>query len=242
VPAAGAVTGVSVSRAIKAMYARIDRGYELVNHLFSFGLDVSWRRRAARRATDRGGARWLDLCTGTGEMASELARSGAAVGALVVGTDFSLPMLRVAKAKRADESGVSLVLADARELPFADGAFDVVTISFATRNLRDGPLGPFFAEVLRVLAAGGRFVHLETSQPESRFVKALFRLYVRSAITPLGVLVTGAAGPYRFLTRSVERFFGRDEFAAVLLDAGFESVSSETVMLGAVAIHEAVKG
>jgi len=222
------------------MYTRIDGGYELVNHLFSLWLDVGWRRRAASRAAATGGERWLDVCTGTGEMAIDLRRL-APEGTRVVGLDFSLPMLRHVRDKTSS-AGVDLVLGDAGRLPFEDESFDLATISFATRNLKAaGPLEGFFAEVHRVLRPGGSFVHLETSQPESGPVRALFRTYVRATITPLGRLVTGAPGPYRFLTKSVLKFHGRQELSEVLARAGFEEVTVEPLLLGAVAIHSATK-
>ena len=227
-------------RAIQRMYTRIDHGYELVNHLFSLWLDVRWRAVAARQAAERGGARWLDLCTGTGEMAAALSRR-APPGTQVVALDFSAPMLHRARAKR-DATDVGFVLGDAGRLPFGDGAFDLVTISFATRNLRGaGPLETFFSEVHRVLAPGGSFVHLETSQPEGDLTGRLFRGYVRAAVTPIGRLVTGAAGPYRFLTTSVLRFHGARELTDILEESGFDEVTVDPMLLGAVAIHHAVK-
>lgn len=227
--------------AVQRMYTHIDEGYELVNHLFSAGLDRAWRGRAAEVAAASGGARWLDLCTGTGEMAAALARR-APPGVTVTALDFSLPMVRHARAKSAN-GGVRFLLGDAARLPFADGSFDLVTISFATRNLEaGGPLEGFFREVRRVLAAGGSFVHLETSQPAVAPVRALFRAYVRATVTPLGRLVTGAAGPYRFLTRSVLGFHDLGGLAALLEAAGFAEVTARPLMLGAVAIHEARAG
>jgi demethylmenaquinone methyltransferase/2-methoxy-6-polyprenyl-1,4-benzoquinol methylase len=221
------------------MYTRIDRGYELVNHLFSLYLDTHWRREAARLAARQSGRRWLDLCSGTGEMALALSRLQDR-DARVIAVDFSLPMLRQAQAKGHSE--LDLVLADAADLPFGDGTFDLVTIAFATRNLEGtGPLSRFFAEVLRVLAPGGSFIHLETSQPEGRLTRALFHGYVRTTITPIGTLVTGVPGPYRFLTQSVLRFRGQEHLAAGLTEIGFDEVTVHPLLFGAVAIHHAVK-
>ena len=114
------------------------------------------------------------------------------------------------------------------------------TISFATRNLKAAaPLESFFSEVRRVLRPGGCFVHLETSQPESSAVRAMFRAYVKATITPLGRMVTGAPGPYRFLTRSVLGFHDGGELTEILERAGFAEVHVEPLLLGAVAIHSA---
>ena len=227
-----------MTKAIQRMYGRIDRGYETVNHLFSLGLDVRWRRAAAARAARLGGTRWLDLCTGTGEMAAELVRLAPGRVRLVA-VDFSRPMLARARDKVGE---VDRLLGDAGRLPFDRGSFDLVTLSFATRNLaRAAPLERFFGEARRVLRPGGSLVHLETSQPGSPLVRALFRAWVRATVTPLGVLVTGAAGPYRFLTSSVLGFHGSAELAELLRAAGFSEVTAEPLMLGAVAIHHAVR-
>jgi demethylmenaquinone methyltransferase/2-methoxy-6-polyprenyl-1,4-benzoquinol methylase len=229
-----------MSQAIQKMYTRIDRGYELVNHLFSLYMDRGWRRRAARMAASQGGSRWLDLCTGTGEMALDLERL-APPGTKVLAADFSLPMLRQAL-RKPGANKVGFALADAGELPFADETFDLVTISFATRNLESSkPLEVFFCEVRRVLRPGGVFVHLETSQPPSPPINALFRGYVRATIPLLGRLVTGVAGPYRFLAGSVVRFHGAEELAEILRRSGFAQVGLSPLLLGAVAIHRAVK-
>lgn len=229
-----------MSKAVQRMYTRIDRGYELVNHLFTLNLDRWWRRKAARLAAEHREGRWLDLCTGTGEMAMALA--GRATGETrVFAVDFSLPMIRQARSK-PNAVGVEFLISDAATLPFGEGTFDLVTISFATRNLESSrPLEVFFGEVHRILSPGGTMVHLETSQPTNPAVSSLFKLYVKSTIPPLGKLVTGAVGPYRFLASSVLRFHGAAELEGILTRAGFADVESSPLLLGAVAIHRAVK-
>ncbi len=229
-----------MSKAVQRMYTRIDRGYELVNHLFTLNLDRWWRRRAARLASEHRAGRWLDLCTGTGEMAIAL-NDRARDDTTVVAVDFSLPMVRQARGKPKSE-GIDFLIADASQLPFSEGSFDLVTISFATRNLKSSkPLEVFFGEIHRILSQGGMLVHLETSQPTSPVVNPLFRTYVKATIPPLGKLVTGAAGPYRFLANSVLRFHGREELDRLLVGSGFSEVDSSPLLLGAVAIHRAVK-
>ena len=228
----------AVSGSIQKMYTQIDQGYELVNHLFSFYLDVWWRRRAIQIAQEGGGAKWLDLCTGTGETAIAL-KERAPEGTLIVGADFSQSMLSVASSKPGAD-GVRWTLADASKLPFEDGTFDLVTISFATRNLKAAkPLPSFFSEIRRVLAPGGRFVHLETSRPPNSVINFFFRQYVRASVVPLGTIVTGAAGPYRFLTSSVLEFHGAEELSGIMRESGFSRVEHHPIMLGGVAIHVA---
>jgi demethylmenaquinone methyltransferase/2-methoxy-6-polyprenyl-1,4-benzoquinol methylase len=122
-----------MTKAIRNIFSEIPETYELVNHILTFGLDVLWRKRAVKIAVKSGGARWIDVCTGTGETASYLCRF-AKNGTEVYAADFSLPMLREAKEK--PEGGcIKFLLSDVENLPFSDNTFDLITISFATRNI-----------------------------------------------------------------------------------------------------------
>ncbi len=226
---------------IHGIFAELAPRYELVNHLFTWGLDARWRKRAAAAALQRGGSRWLDVCTGTGEMAIALRRAGGA-GAQVVACDFCLPMLQKAAAKPAAE-GVEFVAAEVSRLPFADNTFDVVTIAFATRNITSSRAGlrACLEEFRRILCPGGWFINLETSQPPAPIVRVLMHAYVRWVVWPVGRLVSGRARGYGYLSRSVCRFYGAEELSQIMRAAGFSEVRFERLLLGAVAIHRAVK-
>lgn len=226
---------------IKRIFARIPRTYETINHILTFGLDMLWRRRTARIAAQSGGDRWVDVCSGTGETA--LLLGGLADGgAEVYAVDFSQPMLERIGGKRGG-GAVTSVLSDIKRLPFPDGTFDLVTISFATRNinLSREVLVSSFREFRRVLRPGGRFVNLETSQPSAPLARSLFHIYVRVFVRPVGRLISGSSEAYAYLAGSISRFYTAEELAAILGEAGFEDVGFRRMTFGAVAVHRGSK-
>jgi demethylmenaquinone methyltransferase/2-methoxy-6-polyprenyl-1,4-benzoquinol methylase len=226
---------------IRQLFARVPRTYERINHILTFGLDILWRRRAAREAVRGGGDRWIDLCSGTGEMAVYLSRY-ARNGTRVYAVDFSSPMLRQAKSKSAGEA-IRFCMSEIKTLPFPEKTFDLITLSFATRNINTGreDLMRGFREFHRVLKPGGRFINLETSQPSNSFIRQIFHLYVRTFVKPVGSRLSGAGASYAYLSRTIPRFFSPDRLEKILLEAGFEQVESRRLFFGAAAIHRAVK-
>lgn len=228
-------------RPLREIFGEIAGSYEKVNRVLTLGLDRGWRRRAARLAARGGGRRWLDVCSGTGEMAADLARRAPA-GAELVALDFSLPMLARARTK-PELAGTAFVLGDVKRLPFPDAAFDLVTISFATRNinLSRPVVEATFREFGRVLRPGGRFVNLETSQPPNPLVRAVFRAYVGALVRRVGRRLSGTLSGYAYLASSIRGFYGAGELAEVLRAAGFAPVSFKRLFFGAAAIHISYK-
>ena len=226
---------------IREIFAEIPDTYELVNHLMTFGLDVVWRRGAAAEASSAGGTRWLDVCTGTGETAAYLIRR-ANPGTTVAAADFSLPMLRKAMGKPSCRR-IGFVAGAAEQLPFSDGSFDLVTSSFATRNInvtRDALLS-CFREFHRILRPGGTFVNLETSRPPARLFRALLDCYARVIVKRLGSSISGSRAGYSYLAHSITRFYGAEDLASIMREAGFSVVSFRRLTGGAAAVHRAVK-
>lgn len=215
--------------------------YELLNHVLTLGLDIRWRKKAARIATQKGGTLWLDVCSGTGEMAqnlSVLSREGVKIFAV----DFSFPMLKKAKEKR-DAPNLFPVIAEAGVLPFPDESFELLTISFATRNLnpRKEILESYMEEFSRILKPGGYFVNLETSQPSSKMIRQFFHFYVNRIVKPLGWILSGSKAGYSYLSFTIPRFYAPDEFAQILRQSGFSQVEYRRLMFGISAIHVAKK-
>ncbi|MHA2143060.1 MAG: ubiquinone/menaquinone biosynthesis methyltransferase [Candidatus Thorarchaeota archaeon] len=230
-----------MSKGVQRIFSQVSHTYETINHLLTFGLDVFWRRKASRLAAKGGGKRWLDVCSGTGETAAYLQKH-ANGRVSVVTADFSLPMIRVAANKHGAKQ-IAMTLADAKQLPYPDNTFDLVIISFATRNInksREGLL-EYLREFRRVLKSGGRFINLETSQPESRFIRWLFHLYIRMTVKPLGSLISGSKSGYAYLSYTVPRFYSTEQFARILTEAGFRNSGFEPMTLGLAAIHWAKK-
>ncbi len=215
--------------------------YELVNHVLTFGLDILWRRKAAREASKKGGSYWLDVCSGTGEMALNLSRL-ADESVKIVSIDFCRPMLVKGRKKRKIPN-LSPVLADAARLPFRDEAFDVVTISFATRNINPNKdiLTAHLREFCRILKPGGYFINLETSQPSSKKIQRLFHFYIKLAVKPLGYLISGSKAGYSYLSSTIPRFYNPEEFSSVIQESGFSRVTHQRLFFGVAAIHSAKK-
>ena len=226
---------------IQRFYHGISDRYEMANSIITMGLDKPWRRRAAEQATLHGGERWLDICCGTGDMSLDLLSNIGSNTTLFM-ADFSKEMLDVASEKEKLNE-INRTLADAFNLPFKDDSFDLVTISFATRNLNlgNGKLEMAFSEMNRVLKPGGKLVNVETSQPDSRFVRAMFHLYARAMITPTGYLFTGDKRSYNYLTSSMINHYDAQAFNDILGTSGFREVKFKPMLFGAVAIHSASK-
>jgi demethylmenaquinone methyltransferase/2-methoxy-6-polyprenyl-1,4-benzoquinol methylase len=226
---------------LQSIYGEIHERYELVNHVLTIGLDVRWRERAALMAAESGGTRWIDLCCGTGGMAVLLKALSPPDGT-VFAADLSKPMISHALGGRGT-LGIRFLLSDVGALPFPDESFDLATISFSARNLNLGrePLIRSFREIRRVLRDGGRFVNLETSQPENRILRWLFHSYVRIFVKPIGRAMSGSVTGYAYLSSSILRFYSMSEMSDILREAGFSEVSSKPLMYGVAAVHEAVR-
>jgi len=212
---------------VRAMFDRIARVYDLMNSLMTAGMHHRWRERAVDLAGAGPGSRALDVATGTGDLAVELARRGAEVA----GLDFSEPMLELARAKAP---GVEWVQGNALDLPYRDGEFDAVTVGFGARNFSD--LGRGLREMARVAKPGGRVVVLEITTPQKPPLSWFFRVWFDRVVPVLGRL---AADPqaYSYLPSSVRRFPGPRELAAEMVDAGLRDVRWVLTAGGIIAIH-----
>lgn len=215
--------------------------YELVNHILTVGHDALWRRKAARIAAASGGTQWADMCTGTGEMAVWLSRL-APPGTTVYAVDFSVPMLDVAR-KKPEAQNVAFVISNVEALEFPDDSLDLITITFATRNInskRDA-LIQTFAEFYRVLKPGGHFINLETSQPSSRLIRCVFHAYVKLFVKPVGGLISGSYMGYAYLKHTIPRFYPPEELCDIVSQAGFTNVTYRKLLFGVAAIHQGIK-
>lgn len=230
-----------MSNGIQKLFAQVPQTYERVNHILTFGMDIIWRKKAVRLAVADGGKHWIDVCSGTGETAVYLTEN-APNGTRVYAADFSLPMLRVARSKPQGRK-IGFTISEIKALPFPEATFDLITISFATRNINTSrnDLLNSFREFHRVLRTGGRFVNLETSQPGNVVIRKLFHTYIRMLVKPIGWRISGAKAPYAYLSHTIPRFYPAEELAEILKEAGFSRVDVTPLMLGAAAIHKAVK-
>jgi len=225
--------------AIAGFYDGIYLFYGTANSFLTLGLDRFWRAAAARTAhTAAPDARSaLDACCGTGDFLAAL-REACGPGLSLTGTDLSAAMLSLAGKKG---TGAALALAEAKEQPFPDGAFDLVTISFATRNLNIDRQKMLAAlkEFRRVLKPGGLFLNLETTRPQNPVLRYFMRLYVGTVIGLLNLVSPKSRASYTFLKTTILKFYGAREFSALLTEAGFTSPSYKILFPGAVAVHTA---
>lgn len=226
-------------RYVKAMFSDIAPRYDLLNHLLSFNVDRRWRRRAIRalhweRAPT---GLYLDLCAGTLDVATELARQPGFSGR-VVGADFAEPMLRAGRGKVGSQS-VYPVTADALSLPLSDGTCAGAIVAFGVRNLADLDAG--LKEVARVLMPGGRYVILEFTTPRAPIVRGGYHLYFHHVLPRIGGLISGNRGAYRYLPESVAHFPSAPALADRMRQTGFRDVAWESLTLGIAAIHVGVR-
>lgn len=220
---------------VRQMFASIAPRYDLLNHLLSANLDRRWRRVAVDRLLygAGGGGTYLDACSGTLDLATELARRGEFRGR-VVASDFALPMLEHGRSKAAGRA-VDLACADALALPFGDASFDGATVGFGVRNLAGLDAG--FRELARVLRPGARLVVLEFMTPRWQPFRALYLFYFRRILPLVGRLVSRHGSAYAYLPASVLAFPEPDALAAMMQASGFTRVRWEALAGGIVAVH-----
>jgi demethylmenaquinone methyltransferase/2-methoxy-6-polyprenyl-1,4-benzoquinol methylase len=232
----GARTEGEAAAWVRAMFARVAHRYDLANHLLSFNLDRRWRARVVRRAgriLQQEGARVLDICCGTGDLALALSQASSGV---VMGCDFCHPMLVAARGKSARRrAGIALFEADALRLPFGDASLDLITVAFGFRNLANYEAG--LTEMRRVLRPGGMAAILEFSRPPNRLFAGLYHFYSRRILPWIGGALSGSRDAYRYLPESVGKFPTAPELAEDMRRAGFANVSFEYLTGGIVALH-----
>jgi demethylmenaquinone methyltransferase/2-methoxy-6-polyprenyl-1,4-benzoquinol methylase len=232
----GAATEAEAARWVRAMFGRVARRYDLLNHLLSFQADRAWRVRTTKRVSPlltRPDARVLDLCCGTGDLILALERRR---GALVYGSDFCHPMLVAARQKSAQRRAMTAVFeGDALQLPLADASFDLITVAFGFRNFANYCEG--LLELKRVLRPGGLLAILEFSQPPNRLFAALYSFYSRNILPRIGALISGSADAYTYLPESVSKFPGAETLAKDMCTAGYVDVQFERMTFGVVALH-----
>jgi demethylmenaquinone methyltransferase/2-methoxy-6-polyprenyl-1,4-benzoquinol methylase len=231
---AGRAPGTLEEPQVRAMFDRIASFYDVMNSVMTAGLHHRWRARAADLAAVGPGGRALDVATGTGDLAVELARR-VEPGGEVVGSDFSEEMLDVARRKAP---GLRFEWGNALELPYPDGAFDAATVGFGARNFSDLDRG--LREMARVVRPRGRVVVLEITTPQRPPLSTFFRLWF-DRIVPLLGRVTGESLAYSYLPSSVRRFPAPEGLAAAMARAGLRDIRWILTAGGIIAIHVGTK-
>jgi demethylmenaquinone methyltransferase / 2-methoxy-6-polyprenyl-1,4-benzoquinol methylase len=216
---------------ISAMFDAVAERYDLLNDVLSAGQVRRWRSAVARAVAASQDDLVLDIAAGTGTSS----RAFTAAGARCVACDFSTGMLR--EGARKPGGRVSFVAGDALALPFADKAFDAVTISFGLRNVANPGAG--LAEMLRVTRPGGRLVICEFSHLRTRPLDVAYQRYLAVVLPGVAGLLSGNRGAYKYLATSIGAWPAQRELAGMIRAAGWSAVAWRNLAFGIVALHKA---
>ena len=225
---------------VQAMFAEVAPQYDRLNAILSFAMHKRWRRLAVALAQPQSGDTCLDVCTGTGDFAVDLARAVGSSGH-VVGADFCEPMIRngMNKIGKANGGAISMMVADAEHLPYSEAQFDVVTVGFGVRNVAH--LDQAVEEMARVAKPGGRVAILEFNRPRpTAWYKPLVDFYLFGILPRIGGLFSRREA-YTYLPESMKHFVSRETLTALMEAAGLQNVSVRDLNFGTVCIHLGTK-
>jgi demethylmenaquinone methyltransferase/2-methoxy-6-polyprenyl-1,4-benzoquinol methylase len=217
-------------RDVASMFDGVARRYDVTNTVLSMGRDRFWRRATRAALSPEPGERVLDLAAGTAVSTVELAKSGA----WCLAADFSVGMLHAGADRNVPKVG-----ADATRLPFGDGVFDAVTISFGLRNVVDPVAG--LREMARVAKPGGRLVVCEFSAPTVPLLRTAYTEYLMRALPAVARALSSNPDAYVYLAESVRAWPDQPSLAARIESAGWERVRWRNLTGGIVALHAARK-
>lgn len=212
---------------VSAMFDMVAKNYDRTNDLLSFYQSRIWRRAVRKAVNPKAGQRILDMAAGTGTSSMALLVPGGEV----VAADFSKGMLEEGKRRYPK---LSFVFADAMKLPFSEGEFDTVTISFGLRNVQDHKTA--LREFHRVLKPGGKLVVCEFSRVRG-ILGALYRFYLRNLLPLVARLVSSNPAAYSYLSESIEAWPDQEQLKQDIRSAGFQNVKFDNLSFGVVALH-----
>jgi len=221
------------------MFDTISENYDGLNRVISFGRDVYWRKKVVRIVQNKFPDSILDIATGTGDLAIQLAKTGAS---RIVGLDISPGMLAIGQKKvreKALTDQIRMMIGDSEALPFDDAVFDVITVAFGVRNFEDLEKG--LSEIYRVLKPGGMLVVLETSVPARWLYKQGYRLYSQHILPLIGKLFSKDRSAYSYLSESAAAFPHGLAFNNILGKIGFIDMEHKPQTLGVASIYVATK-
>jgi demethylmenaquinone methyltransferase/2-methoxy-6-polyprenyl-1,4-benzoquinol methylase len=222
---------------VNDLFATIARRYDLLNDLQSFGLHRLWKRRVVRLAAITPGAKALDLCCGTGDIALALSQSGAET----TGLDFSPQMLEVAAKRsqtpdpRPKTPAPNFIQGDAEQIPFPDNSFDIVTVGYGLRNLTSWERG--LDEMCRVAKPGGRLIVLEFGKPANALWRAVYFTHLKCSVPLIGLLFCGNAQAYAYILESLKHYPAQLAVAEKMRALNLANVRVINLLGGAMAIN-----
>ncbi|MBI4641434.1 MAG: bifunctional demethylmenaquinone methyltransferase/2-methoxy-6-polyprenyl-1,4-benzoquinol methylase UbiE [Candidatus Tectomicrobia bacterium] len=225
---------------LQSMFSSIARRYDLTNRVISFGLDERWRRIIAKRAASSGDTLFLDVATGTGKVAIQLARQLRGKGK-IVGVDFTERMVAIGQEKVEVEKLQSQILfcvGDAQALPFVDEAFDGVVMVFGVRNFADPLRG--LSEIKRVMKKGAKLFIVEFTWPQNCVIRPIYAIYFTKILPLIAWVLCQEKWAYRYLANSVVEFT-QSNLSEMLEQVGFDDVKDTPLTLGVTSLYEATK-
>ena len=230
---------LSKKEQVAQMFDNISKEYDGLNRVISFGIDVKWRKRVVALVANTKPSTVLDIATGTGDLAINLAKTNAEK---IVGLDISDGMLEVGRKKISNKNlnqTIEMVLGDSEKLPFEDGSFDAITVAFGVRNFENLEKG--LSEILRVLKPNGIFVILETSVPTKFPFKQGYYIYTKGIMPIIGKLFSRDKMAYTYLSESASVFPYGEALNNILRKIGFINPKAMPQTFGVATIYTATK-
>ncbi len=224
---------------VTEMFDTISGNYDGLNRVISFGIDVKWRKKVVKLVHKIRPQKILDVATGTGDLAINLAKTGAKE---IVGLDISSGMLEVGKTKIKSknlDTTINMIIGDSEDLPFEENYFDAITVAFGVRNFEHLEKG--LSEIFRVLKPGGLFVVLETSVPTKTPFKQGYKFYTTTILPIVGRVFSKDRSAYSYLSESAAAFPYGEAFNNILRKIGFIDVEDNPQTFGVATIYKATK-
>ena len=226
---------------IQAMFNAVAPKYDFLNRILSVGYDKYWRKIAVNQFGNIGNKTFLDVATGTADIALEIANRRP-TALQIIGMDFSQSMLKLGNnkiRKKQFNKKIPLIPASAENMPLKDQIFDGAITAFGVRNFSDAKKG--LLEMYRVLKPNGKIVVLEFSYPRYRLLQGLYRLYFEKILPLTGRIISGHKTAYSYLPNSVTNFPQGEAFKKLLESSGFKKVSLKTLTMGIVTLYTGIK-
>jgi len=224
---------------VAKMFDTISKEYDGLNRVISFGIDVKWRKKVVEIIGSTNPNSILDIATGTGDLAINLAQTKALK---IIGLDISEGMLDVGRKKIEKlklNNTIDMVLGDSEKIPFEDNSFDAITVAFGVRNFENLEKG--LSEIYRVLKTGGTFVVLETSIPTKTPYKQGYHFYSTNILPAIGKLFSKDKLAYKYLSDSAAAFPYGEAFNNILQKIGFIALENKPQTFGVASIYIAKK-
>ena len=224
---------------VTKMFDAISKEYDGLNRVISFGIDIKWRKRVVNILRGKKPKNILDIATGTGDLAINLAQTGAEK---IIGLDISPGMLEVGKKKvlkKGLTNTIEMIVGDSEDLPFEKNSFDAVTVAFGVRNFETLEKG--LAEIFRVLKPSGTFVVLETAIPTKTPFKQGHHFYTKYILPKIGGLFSNDNSAYTYLSESASVFPHGEAFNNILHKIGFIAIENKPQTFGVASIYIATK-